>query len=104
MVNDPEFTSLIQDELRGADYLNKVIPQFQAPASDDATTLVDHIPGVKVAYLAVGTAEPKLVEEANKIGQHFPFMNHNPYYQVDLDAIGKGTKIASDITLKIMGN
>ncbi|EJE4168355.1 amidohydrolase [Vibrio parahaemolyticus] len=102
MVNDPELTSLIQQELRDADYVNKVMPQFQAPASDDATTLVDHIPGVKVSYLAVGSAEPKLVEQAHKNGQHFPFMNHNPDYQVDLDAIGKGTKVASDIILKIM--
>ncbi|MDK2622775.1 amidohydrolase, partial [Vibrio vulnificus] len=69
---------------------------------DDATTLVDHIPGVKVSYLAVGSAEPKLVDQAHKNGQHFPFMNHNPDYQVDLDAIGKGTKVASDIILTIM--
>ncbi len=102
MVNDPELTTLIQNELRNADYLDRVIPQFQAPASDDATTLVDHIPGVKVSYLAIGSAEPSLVEEANKNGKHFPFMNHNPDYQVDLNAIGKGTKVASDIILKVM--
>ena len=44
-------------------------------------------------YMYVGTARPEHVQQAQADGKAVPYANHNPDYQVDLDAIPLGTKI-----------
>ena len=43
----------------------------------------------------VGTAKPEHFRKAQAEGKQIPYSNHNPDYQVDLDAIPRGTKIAA---------
>ena len=70
--------------------------------SEDAHMLIHGLKGVKVAYLLVGTAPPALCAKAQKEGKEFPFANHEANYQVDLDAIPLGAKIASMIVLDVL--
>jgi hypothetical protein len=43
----------------------------------------------------VGTAKPEHCERAQAEGKQFPYANHNPDYQVDLDAIPLGAKVGA---------
>lgn len=51
----------------------------------------------------VGTADPKLFEQARKEGKVVPFSNHNPEYRVDLAAIPVGAKVAAVSVLELLG-
>jgi len=51
----------------------------------------------KIVYSAVGG-----VPDDQKEGEEFPFANHQENYQVDLDAIPLGAKIASMIVLDVL--
>jgi hypothetical protein len=44
-------------------------------------------------------AEPGLFAQAQAEGKLVPFANHNPNFQVDLNAIPLGTKIATVMTM-----
>jgi len=70
--------------------------------SEDAHMLIHGLEGVNMAYLFVGTATPALYAKARKKGEEFPFANHQENYQVDLDAIPLGAKIASMIVLDVL--
>lgn len=81
----------------------QIIGEFPAiTGSEDAHILAGTDGKVEVGYMFVGTADPKLVEEAHKQGKAIPFNNHNPNYQVDLNAIPLGTKIAATLILELM--
>lgn len=102
VVNDEELIDLITEELKQKDYITGIYPNFSSGGSEDATVLVQDIPGVKIGYLAMGTANPEHVKEARENGQRAPYFPHNPDYQVDLDAIGIGTKMASDVVIRLL--
>ncbi|WP_413113892.1 amidohydrolase [Thaumasiovibrio sp. DFM-14] len=104
VVNDPELTNRIADVMKEKDYITKVIPGFTSAGSEDAATLVEGIPGVKVSYVYMGTAEHDLFEEARLRGEFVPFAPHNPDYRVDIESINLGAKAATDIVMDIMGN
>lgn len=70
--------------------------------SEDAHLLVGPVEGVEVAYLYIGSAEPGLVAQARLEGKEFPFFNHNPDYQVDLNVIPYGGKIAALVALDLL--
>lgn len=70
--------------------------------SDDAAALVEGIEGVQAAYLFLGTAEPELVAAAQARGDIFPFANHEPIFQVDLEAIPYGAKVAALSALDVL--
>jgi hippurate hydrolase len=46
-------------------------------------------------YLYVGTAKPEHFDRARAEGKLVPYANHNPDYQVDIDAIPLGAKIGA---------
>ncbi len=73
-----------------------------ATGSEDAQMLVHDLKNVKVAYLFVGTADPKLFKKAKEQGKEIPFANHNPNYQVDLNGIPFGAKVAAIITMQLL--
>ncbi|NEQ77781.1 MAG: amidohydrolase [Okeania sp. SIO2D1] len=54
---------------------------------------------VLLDYIIIGIADPILFKEAIAEGTSLPFANHNPEFQVDLDAIPLGAKIVSVMTL-----
>lgn len=70
--------------------------------SEDAQMLVHELEGVKIGFGIIGTADPKLVAKAKANGQELPFSNHNPNYQVDLNAIPFGAKVAAIMTLELL--
>lgn len=102
IVNDKELIDIITQELNGKEYVRSIFPNFSSAGSEDASVLVRDIPGVKIGYLALGTAHPDHVQEARKQGLYAPYTPHNPDYQVDLDAIGIGSKMASDVVFRLM--
>lgn len=53
-------------------------------------------------YIQVGTAKPEHFLKAQQEGKPVPYSNHNPDYQVDLDAIALGTKIGATTLLTLL--
>ena len=113
VVNSGEWMTRIREVLKEADAADKIVNDARAiegvavhdvegAGSDDAFALIEGIDGVKGAYLAIGTADPKVFAAAHKEGKEFPFFVHQPNYMVDLDAIPFGTKIATVIALDVL--
>jgi len=102
-VNAKPLMDRIMPTLKGLVGEKQIIDQFPAiTGSEDAHILAGTDGKVQVGYMFVGTADPKLVEEARRQGKAIPFNNHNPNYQVDLNAIPLGTKIAATLMLELM--
>ncbi|MGI9221488.1 MAG: amidohydrolase, partial [Woeseiaceae bacterium] len=57
---------------------------------------------VKGAYLFLGTADHNIFKQAQEDGHEFPFFVHEPNYQVSLDAIPFGAKVASVLAIEIL--
>jgi hippurate hydrolase len=105
LVNDKNFIEQLNNGLLHSGIVSKqnLITKFNpATGSEDIQMLVHELKDVKIGYLFVGTADPKLVAKAKKEGKEIPFANHNPNYQVDLDAIPFGAKVATIITMEIL--
>ena len=107
LVNDESLMDQLNSVLMHSGVVNKntLITKFTpATGSEDAQMLVQDLKGVKVGYFFIGTADPKLVAAAKAKGQDFPFANHNPNYQVDLNGIPFGAKVAAIITMQLLNN
>ena len=105
LVNDKELANHIAKELVDVGLVStkNMITEFRpVTGSEDAHMLVHGIDGAKVGFLAVGTAPPDMVAKAQKKGKALPFSNHQPNFQVDLDAIPYGSKIASMVVLDLL--
>ena len=105
LVNDKELANHIAKQLVdiGLVSTKNMITEFRpVTGSEDAHMLVHGIDGAKVGFLAVGTAPPDMVAKAQKKGKALPFSNHQPNFQVDLDAIPYGSKIASMVVLDLL--
>jgi hippurate hydrolase len=70
--------------------------------SEDAHMLVQDLDDVKIGYIVIGSADPKLVKAAKAKGLTVPFANHNPKYKVDLNSITFGAKVAAINTLELL--
>ena len=114
VVNSSEWMTRIREVLKEADAADKIINDTRAiegvavhdvegAGSDDAFALIEGIDGVQGAYLAIGTADPKVFAEAHEEGKEFPFFVHQPNYMVDLAAIPFGTKVAAILALDVLG-
>jgi amidohydrolase len=114
VVNSEAYMARIRKVLAEADAADKIINDARViegvavhdltiPGSDDAFALIENIDGVQGAYLGIGTAEPKVFEEARKNGKEFPFFVHEPNYVVDLNAIPFGAKVATLLALDVLG-
>lgn len=101
-VNSEAFIGRIRETLAKADFVDRVFKDVQLTGSDDAAVLIENIEGVKGAYLMVGTADPKVFAEARAKGHFLPFTPHEPNYQVDLNGIPFGSKIAAIIALDVL--
>ncbi len=64
--------------------------------------LVDGLDDVKVGFLFVGIASPEAMKQAKLAGVEFPFANHQSTFQVDLDAIPHGSKVAAAVVLDLL--
>lgn len=104
LVNDESLVgklngALIQSGLVDENTLITQLPP--GTGSEDIQMLVHDLEGVKVGYNLVGIAEPELVRAAREKGLEMPFVNHNPNFQVDLDAIPFGANVAAIMTMAL---
>ncbi len=107
LVNDVVLMDQLNEALLGSGILNDetLITEFPPlTGSEDMQMLVNEMEGVKIGYKFIGTADPELVAAARAKGLEVPFANHNPNYQVDLEAIPFGAKVAAVITLELLNN
>lgn len=103
LVNSDELTDRLAVPLRGLLGERNVITEFPpATGSEDAHVLVSQVADAKVAYMAVGIAEPKVFEQARREGKMMPFSAHSPHFRVDLDAIPLGAKVGLLSVLEVL--
>jgi len=105
LVNDSELTSHIAEHLVANQVVTarNVITEFlPVTGSEDAHMLVDGLDDVKVGFLFVGIAPPEAMQQAKLAGVEFPFANHQSTFQVDLDAIPYGSKVATAVVLDLL--
>ncbi len=70
--------------------------------SEDFPNLFLGLNGTKHVYKFLGAVPPEIWAKAQKEGKEVPWANHNPNYQVDLDAIPLGGKIASIMVMDLL--
>lgn len=101
--NDAEMATMVQPALRSL--LGEKAVIVQAPklmGSEDFHHLVIDNEKHRYLYMFVGTAKPEHFKKAQAEGKLFPYSNHNPDYQVDLDAIALGAKIGTVTALEFL--
>ena len=107
LVNDKDLTDRITNNLTGTglvDSENMIRDIRATTGSEDVHMLTHGLDDVKLAYIPVGTAPPAMVAKARKEGKVVPFSNHQSNYQVDLDAIPFGSKLAAMIVLDLLAD
>ena len=105
LVNDDELAGVIAELLveEGLVSPENMITEFRAvTGSEDAHMLVHDLDDVKVGFLAVGIASPAVMNKARQEGRALPFANHQPTFQVDLEAVPYGAKVASSVVLDLL--
>jgi amidohydrolase len=94
VANDAEMAATVRPALQAL--LGEKAALTEVPkvmGSEDFPDLVIENERCRYLYLLVGTAKPEHFQKAQAEGKFVPYSNHNPDYQVDLDAIALGTKI-----------
>jgi len=100
LTNDKPVTDRITLQLKNLIDSDKLITQFPAAvASEDVQLLKGEYDTIQFGYILVGVADPDLFAQARAEGKTAPFANHNPNFQVDLNAIPFGVKVATMMTL-----
>jgi len=103
LVNDKELIDRINHQLANLVGANKIITDFPGTTgSEDIHQLKGDNKNIQLAFVFVGVADPSLFAKAKAEGKTVPFSNHNPNFQVDLNAIPFGTKVASTMTMELM--
>jgi hippurate hydrolase len=72
--------------------------------SEDFHHLVIENENPRYLYMYVGTAKPEHFQQAQAEGKLVPYSNHNPDYQVDLNAIPLGAKIGTLSVMELLAN
>jgi hippurate hydrolase len=101
--NDSQMAIEVQPVLRTLLGPQAVIPELpKVMGSEDFQHLVIDNEKHQYLYMVVGTAKPADVKKALAEGKSVPYSNHNPNYQVDLDAIPIGAKVATLASLQFL--
>lgn len=102
--NDPEMAASALTTLRSflgeRGVLTKLPP---AMGSEDFHHLVLENKKFRYLYQFVGTAKPEHFAKAQAEGKQVPYSNHNPDYQVDINAIPLGAKIGAASVATFIG-
>lgn len=106
MVNDKAVIDRINPQLANLLGPNKLIAaEFPGTTgSEDVHLLKGDNKNIQFGFAFVGVAEPALFAKAQAEGKMVPFSNHNPNFQVDLNAIPLGAKVASVMTMELLHN
>jgi hippurate hydrolase len=102
VVNTPDYMDRIHEVLEEADFVESVFSGIQVPGSDDAGALIEDVEGVRGAYLMIGTVNHEMFAQAQAEGKMFPFSPHEPTYQIDLEGIPYGTKLATLLVMDVL--
>jgi hippurate hydrolase len=97
--NDPNMAARISPVLRAMLGDRNVISIPPVMGSEDFHHLVIDNDKKQYHYVVVGTAKPEHFLKAQQDGKQVLYANHNPDYQVDLDAIALGAKIGATAVL-----
>lgn len=100
--NDRAMADRINPVLRAMVGERNVISVPPAMGSEDFHHLVIDNEKKAYFYALVGTAKPEHFQKAQQEGRQVPYANHNPDYQVDLDAIALGTKVGAAMTMTML--
>lgn len=101
--NDAEMAQAIQPPLRtllGDKAVIATAPRIMG--SEDVHHLVLENENHKYLFMYVGTAKPEHVTKAKAEGKTFSYINHHPTYQVDVNAIPVGAKVAAVSVLNFL--
>ena len=101
--NDAEMAKTVQPVLRSL--LGEKGVMNEAPklmGSEDFHHLVLNNENHRYLYMFVGTAKPEHFKKAQAAGKLVPYSNHNPDYQVDINAIPVGAKIGTATVLEFL--
>jgi amidohydrolase len=94
LANDTEMAATVRPALQALLGEKAVLTEVpKVMGSEDFHHLVIENERHRYLFLLVGTAKPEHFRKAQAEGKPVPYSNHNPDYQVDLDAIALGTKI-----------
>lgn len=105
MVNDQAVIDRINPQLANLVGANRLITVFPGTTgSEDAHLLKGDNQNVQFGFVFVGVAEPALFAQAQAEGKTVPFSNHNSNFQVDLNAVPFGTKVATVMTIELLQN
>ncbi|WP_088889279.1 amidohydrolase [Leptolyngbya ohadii] len=105
MVNDQSVIDRINPQLANLVGANRLITQFEGTTgSEDVHLLKGDNQNIQFGFVFVGVAEPSLFAKALAEGKQVPFSNHNSNFQVDLNAIPFGAKVASVMTMELLQN
>jgi hippurate hydrolase len=81
---------------------HNVIGVPPAMGSEDFHHLIIDNEKKKYFFVNVGTAKREHFLKAQQEGKQLPYANHNPDYQVDLDAIALGAKVGATMILTML--
>uniref|UniRef100_A0A7C3PF42 Amidohydrolase n=1 Tax=Oscillatoriales cyanobacterium SpSt-418 TaxID=2282169 RepID=A0A7C3PF42_9CYAN len=102
MVNDKTVIDRINPYLANLVGTDKLITDFPGTTgSEDVHLLKGDNKDIQFGFVFVGIADPALFAKARAEGKMVPFSNHNSNFQVDLNAIPFGTKVASVMTMAL---
>ena len=107
LINDDELMIHFSKQLveLGVVVADNMVTEFRpVTGSEDVHMLVHGLEGPRLGFLGIGTAPPAMAEAAIQQGREAPFSNHQGTFQVDLDAIPFGAKVASVVVLDLMTN
>jgi hippurate hydrolase len=105
LINDKSLVDRLNAQLVNLVGQKGLIADFAATTgSEDAHLLKGDHQNVQFDYALVGIAEPALFAKAQAEGKMVPFSNHNANFQVDLNAIPLGTKVASVMVMELLGS
>ena len=105
LINDVETMTRLNDALRrsGVASGKNLIDQFRAiTGSEDFPSLYQGLESVKAVYNFIGIADPGVYAKAKAKGMEFPYMNHQPSFVVDINAVPFGAKVASVMTMELL--
>jgi amidohydrolase len=103
LVNDTALVDRLNPQLVNLIGQKGLIESIPATTgSEDVGLLKGDHQTVKLDFAFVGIAEPALFAKAQAEGKLVPFSNHNANFQVDLNAIPLGAKVASVMAMELL--
>jgi hippurate hydrolase len=106
LVNSDTLTQWVVSGLSAVIPASQIIGEDKFAAvmgSEDFHHLVVHNKKKNYCYINIGTANPEVFAAAAKAGKMVPFSAHNGDYQVDLNAIPYGIRLASTALFSVFG-